>query len=105
MTERSSTPSRFLRLATLCMTESRMLRSFRICSMRADTDPPSPNRRWKTTRGSASWGSGAFGARHDVEFKYAQLYPASQFPTWKFDSSVSSSDLSGESAPSLSAAY
>jgi hypothetical protein len=46
-----------------------MLRSVRICSRRAATLPPSPNSRWKTTRGSRSCGSGVLAVRHDVEFR------------------------------------
>ena len=53
----------------LSPTESRMLRSVRIWASRASTLPPSPKRRWKTTRGSRSWGSGVVGVSHDVELR------------------------------------
>ena len=67
--------------------------------------PPSPNIRWKTTRGSRSCGSGVVDVSQEVEFTYAQLYPFSQLPTRKFVSVVNSSDRRDVSAPSLSAAY
>src|SRR5438093_6033779 len=74
------------------VTQSRMLRFFRSSLWRSFADPPSPNRRSKITRGSASVGSGFVGEDHDKLFWYTQAYPLSQLPTIAMRSVPSSSD-------------
>ena len=79
--------------------QSRMLPLLRSSARRRSRLPPSPNRRSKTTRGSASVGSGVVGDDHDRLFWYAHAKPLSQLPTWAIRSVPSSSDGSGVSLP------
>ena len=62
-------------------TQSRMLEFFRLSAFIASGVPPSPNSRSKTTRGSASMGSGVVGDDHARLFMYTHAKPLSQFPT------------------------
>src|SRR5262245_64044121 len=97
---RSREPSERRRSPASAEIESRMLFSCLTRTARLAAVPACPNSRSNTVRGLISIGSGEVGELQAMVFRYAQLKPGEQAPTYPVKSSVAtSSDGSGVSCP------